>query len=286
LNLVLQATHRLIILMSRVLNLILSHQPKAELEGLLRWWSHYAPAENTLVAYGGTQEEFEKLSNVPRVFVTDPRLRRKHGREKQSWSGFLSTAADWLTNNEEHTFTHVYIAEFDHLPLVSDLGIRLVEHLQREQADVLGHGLRRVDGTSHVHYLHHLSDPEFSKFWQRISVRAEKQVVFHMIVTGSFWSRDAFMRVAAQPQDISAYVEIYLPTVAHHLGFRVRAFEGQNKCVFPGLVPGLSVDGARQNGCWTVHPIKTTPQFSSVGDASVRRDLVGEGRSSTSAGYK
>jgi hypothetical protein len=257
--------------MNRVLNLILSHQPKAELEELLRWWSNYAPPDDILLAYGGTLEEFGRLSNVPRVFVSDPRLRRKHGREKQSWSGFLSTAADWLRNNDQHSFTHVYLAEFDHLPLVSDLGVRLVQHLEREQADVLGHNLRRVDGTSHVHYLHHLSDPEFSRFWERISVRDDKQVVFHMVVTGSFWTREAFMRVAEQPQDISAYVEIYLPTVAHHLGFRVRPFQGQSKCVFPGVVPGLSVDGALQNGCWTVHPIKTTPTVSSVGHSSVRR---------------
>ena len=259
--------------MSRVLNVILSHQPKAELEALLRWWSNYAPAENILLAYGGTQAEFERLANVPRVFVSDPRLRRRHGRGKQSWSGFLHTAADWLRENDEHSFTHVYVAEFDHLPLVSDLGARLVEQLQREQADVLGHGLRRVDGTSHVHYLHHLSDPEFSKFWQRISVRAETQTVFHMVVTGSFWSRDAFVRVAAQTQEISAYVEIYLPTVAHHLGFRVKAFQGQNKCVFPYVVPGLSIEGARQNGCWTVHPIKMTPSVIPVVHASLGNEL-------------
>jgi hypothetical protein len=94
------------------------------------------------------------------------------------------------------------MAEFDHLPLVPDLGAKLLERLTHEQADVLGHGLRRVDGTSNVHYLYHLSDSEFLKFWRRISIRSDKQIVLHMLVTGSFWSRKAFLSAAIQRQEI------------------------------------------------------------------------------------
>jgi hypothetical protein len=275
LNLVLPGIRPLIILMSRILNLILSHQPKAEVEKVLSWWSNFAPPENILLAYGGREEEFNKLPGVSRVFVNDPRLRLQHGRGKQSWAGVLYAAARWLEANGSRSFTHMYIAEFDHLPLVDDLAARLLGRLEREQADVLGHGLRRVDGTSQVHYLYHLSDPKFSSFWRHISVRSDKQVVLHMLITGSFWSRQAFMKVALQPQEISAYVEIYVATLAHHLGFRVRDFRDQNRCVSTAPLPELSIESARRQGCWTVHPIKTAPETQSGFSAgSPRRNAV------------
>ena len=47
--------------MSRVLNVILSHQSKAEVQRLVDWWSSYVPIENVLLAYGGSEEEFNRL---------------------------------------------------------------------------------------------------------------------------------------------------------------------------------------------------------------------------------
>ena len=258
-NSVLHGTQILTIPMSRVLNVILSHQPKVELERVMEWWSSCAPVENLLLAYGGTEEEFEKLADVSRVFVADPRLRVNKARGKQNYAGVWRAAAQWLAERRDESFSHVYFAEFDHLPVISDLAVKLEERLEQEQADVLGHGLHRIDGTSNVHYLYHLSDPAFMNFWRRISVRSDKQTVLRMLGTGSFWTRQAFMDVAAQKEEISVYLEVYLPTLAHHLGFRVRDFLDQNKCVSPMPMPGLSVDSARRMGCWTMHPIKVSP---------------------------
>ena len=250
------ATHRRIILVNRVLNVILSHQSRDQLERLLAWWSCCAPVEDLLIAYGGQEEEFKKLPDVSRVFVSDPRLRVDKTRKKQSYSGVWRAAAHWLTEKGRESFTHVYFAEFDHLPIVPDLAEKLLDRAEKERADVLGHGLRRVDGTSNVHYLYHLSDPAFLRFWRRISVRPDKEVVLHMVATGSFWRQKAFMDVAAQGEEISAYLEIYLPTLAHHLGFRLRDFGNQEQCVSTLPIEGMTVDKARRAGCWTVHPIK------------------------------
>ncbi len=249
--------------MSRVLNVILTHQRSAEVERLLTWWSRYAPIENLLIAYGGTEEEFEKLPAVSRVFVADPQLRVNKSREKQSYIGAFRAAAEWLAGAENRAFTHVFFAEFDHLPLVDDLAAKLLERLDEQRADILGHRPRRIDGTSNVHYLHHVADPRFVEFWRRISVREDKETVLHMLSTGSFWSRDAFFSLAAQVQEVPVYLEIYLPTAAHHLGYRVKGFGDQSRCIFPAEVLGLSVETARQQGCWTVHPIKSCPPVDS-----------------------
>jgi len=245
--------------MSRVLNLILTHQRRPEVERLLRWWSHCSPPENILLAYGGTREEFEKLPEVPRLFIPDPRLRVKElARGKQSYGGVLRAAADWLAAPANAGFTHVYFIEFDHLPLVRDLTARLLQRLADERADVLAHHLYRVDGTSFEFYLYHIADPAFQSFWRRISVRQDKDVVLQMLGTGSFWTREAFLAMATHPEEISAYLEIYIPTLAHHLGYRVRDFADQNTCSRANPVPGItSIEIARARGGWTMHPMKT-----------------------------
>jgi hypothetical protein len=243
--------------MSRVLNLILSHQTRGEVEWLLKWWSHCSPLENILLAYGGARENFNSLPDVQRVFIDDPRLRVAHKqRDKQSYGGVWRAAAAWLAQHPQADFTHVYFAECDQLPLIPDLANRLIGRLTQEGADVLGHGVHRIDGTSNSYYLYHIHDPCFEAFWRRISVRSDKQVVFWMMGTGSFWTRRAFLAVASQHEEIKAYVEVYLPTLAHHLGFRVRDFRDQHGCVSGDPLRGLSVESARRKGCWTMHPIK------------------------------
>jgi hypothetical protein len=83
--------------MSGVLNVILTHQPRAGIENVLAWWSRYSPPENILVAYGGTEEGFKNLPEVQRVFISDPRLRVKDlQREKQSYGGLWRGVSRWL----------------------------------------------------------------------------------------------------------------------------------------------------------------------------------------------
>lgn len=247
--------------MSCVLNIILTHQSRPDVERLLAWWSRCSAPENILLAYGGTQEEFKKLPDVPCVFITDPRLRVKDlQREKQGYGGIWRAAASRLAEKTNPGWTHIYFAEYDHLPLIADLSDRLLQRMAEERADVLVHHLLRVDDSSFEGYLYHCADPAFAAFWRKISVREDKKVVLQMLGTGSFWTREAFMAVAAQPEEISAYMELYLPTLAHHMGYRVRDFNDQNRCSGSSRMPGISsVEAALAKGCWTIHPLKKMP---------------------------
>ena len=80
-----------------------------------------------------------------------------------------------------------------------------------------------------------------------------------MLGTGSVWTREAFLAVAAVPEPFPIYLELWLPTVAHHLGFRVRPFQGE---AATGHVRNLGVfsvretERARRAGAWTAHPVK------------------------------
>jgi hypothetical protein len=77
-----------------------------------------------------------------------------------------------------------------------------------------------------------------------------------MFGTGSFWTREAFCAVAATEEPFPIYLELYLPTLAHHLGFRVRDFTEQNRFVRITKDETESIEQARAEGAWTLHPVK------------------------------
>ena len=94
------------------------------------------------------------------------------------------------------------------------------------------------------------------KYWAKNTRRADPSVVLSMFGSGSFWIREAFCAVCAMEEPFPIYMEIYLPTLAHHLGFRVRDFAEQNRFVRALESYVCSVDEARRQGAWTLHPVK------------------------------
>lgn len=246
----------------RVLNLLLTHQGAAQVAAMLDWWQHrigVAPGD-LLIAYGGPRESFERITHPYKVISDDPRLRtRDHQRERQSYHGVMQAAAAWLEAHPAQGYTHVYFAEFDHIPLVADLTRRQLDALARERADVLALRLLRIDGSSHPHYLSHAADPAFRALWSGFSRRADQGTVLSMLGTGSFWTREAFVATAAAPETVPVYLELFLPTAAHHLGYRVRPYPdaAARACVSDVALAGNDLTTAEALGAWTIHPVKT-----------------------------
>ncbi len=239
-----------------VLNVILSHQTAPEIEKMLAWWKERVPIESIVIAYGGTQSDFAVVNHQSKILIDDPRLRtRDHQRELQSYSKLFHNVSQFL-NTQGQDFQFVHFIEYDHLPLVADLNARQIERLVEEQADVLGFHLHRVDGTNNAHFLYHASNEKFASYWSEITCRTESEVVLSMFGSGSFWKREAFDAVASVPEPFPIYMEIYLPTLAHHLGFRVREFADQNQ--FVGVLRDKTKQIARDQakGAWTLHPVK------------------------------
>ena len=213
-------------------------------------------SDRLLLVHGGSRDSFDALDYQPKLFVADPRLRtRDHPRELQSVTAIFHALRDWLSHSADQSEL-IYFSEYDHLPLVPDLNARQLALLQSEGADVLGYGLMRIDGTSHPHYLHHVHDRRFETFLGDISVRIEPTVVLTMLGTGSVWRREAFEAVASRDEPFPMYQEIYLPSVAHHLGFRVRGYGGQDEFVSASGERTGEIEAARARGAWTLHPVK------------------------------
>lgn len=240
----------------RVLNVILSHQTAPEIGKMLSWWEKRVPIESIVIACGGPHSEFEALNHKSKILIDDPRLRtRDHQRELQSYSKLFQQVSQFL-DTQGRDFEFVHFIEYDHLPLVEDLNERQINRLIEERADVIGFHLHRVDGTSDAHYLYHASNEKFANYWSEITCRTEPEVVLSMFGSGSFWKREAFDAVASVPEPFPIYMELYLPTLAHHLGFRLRDFEDQNR--FIGVLRDKTrrIARAQAEGAWTLHPVK------------------------------
>jgi hypothetical protein len=65
--------------------------------------------------------------------------------------------------------------------------------------------------------------------------------------------------LAHQDEPFPVYFEIYLPTLAHHLGFRIRDY-GDRDILDSNLGDRRhEVSSAPNRGAWTLHPVKTLP---------------------------
>ena len=94
------------------------------------------------------------------------------------------------------------------------------------------------------------------EYWARITRRSDPGVVLSMFGSGSFWSREAFLAMCAMDEPFPIYMELYLPTLVHHLGFRVRDFGDQDRFVQVLKDATGDIDQARAQGGWTLHPVK------------------------------
>lgn len=240
---------------------ILVHQQPGTIQDLLSYWKALGyPLERMLLVHAGNEEDFKALDVPNKVFVPDKEIRTiHHPLERQSYHGVFREVSAWMRGRD---FSAVALVEYDHLPLVPDWGEKLCGVMELEQADVLCHHLTRVDDTNASHYLYHLQDPRFRELWKGVSVREEKGVFLDAVMTGSLWKRAAFEAVAVRREPFPVYLELYLPSLAHHLGYRVRRCSGQD--AFVQVIP-MEEPFSKSwvgRGAWSLHQVKSLAVFS------------------------
>ena len=242
--------------MSHVLNVVLTHQSPSEVDRLAAYWRDRVNGGRVLIAYGGPREHFDQIQSKGKTFVDDPNLRTvDHQREGQSYTGVFKAASRWLKENSSNA-DFVTLFECDHMPLVADLNQRQVERMRAEEADVLAYHLAQVDGTSHAHFLYYAGNSEFGEFLRKVSVRKNQNTVLSMFGTGSCWTREAFDMIGEFGEPFPIYFEVYLPTLAHHLGFRLRDYGNQDEFVSNLGDRSRQIARARGDGAWSLHPVK------------------------------
>lgn len=241
--------------MSETLTLLLTHQQAPQVARMLNYWRDFVSAADILIAYGGPAAEFSRLAHDRRILIDSSRLKtRDHQRQKQSYQDLFYAASEWLRGKR---YQFVHFVEYDQVPVHKDFVSLHQDFIKAEACDVAGFHVTRVDGTSNPHFLNHASDPDFTRFWRKITVRDDGSVVLSMFGSGSFWRREAFDAVAALRDAPPVYLEIFIPTAAHHLGFRVRGMVRQQRFIrnVGELRPRMGE--AQAAGAWSVHPVKT-----------------------------
>ena len=236
-------------------NIIITHQSADQVERMLTWWQTSAPAGSLWIAYGGTREEFAKISWKQKFYLESSRIRASDPQRQRQ--GYHEVFQQAVRLGFLDGLRYVHVAEFDQIPLQPALNMLQIRVLNRLRADVLGYRLTRLDGTSHPHYLNHVHDPAFPQFFRALSRRPDPSVVLSFMGFGSFWTAEAFRAVAAVTEPFPIYLEIWMPTVAHHLGFRVKRIDEPEKY---NAIQGDStklIDEATAAGMWNIHPVKT-----------------------------
>lgn len=241
-----------------VCHAVITHLDAASNNRLLAEWNRLDPASTVLLVHGGARRDFDELPpDAHKVFVDDERLRTKvHAKEKQEYHSILRAVAAWLP--EHPWITHVHLVEYDCVPLVPELGRHLVDFLQAEQADLAGSFLSDLSGSIHPHYLNFLADPQALSYLDGLSSREDKQRVLAMLGCTSMWTADCLREVAALEPPSRIYLEIAFPTLAHHLGWRVRGFPAaqlESISFQSDLSP--QAEAFRKKGSWMIHPCKS-----------------------------
>jgi hypothetical protein len=240
--------------MNETLAILVTHQSPRNVRRMLDWWKDKVIGTELLVAYGGSSDDFSNIESSSKVFVPDQRLRTKdHVRDRQSYTGIFQTASGLLRRSR---CDHIWLVEFDHIPVNPNIVLELKRRMVERRADIICYHLRRIDGTNSPHFLEHAKDQQFFDFWRSVSVRKDKNVILSMFASGSLWRRETFEAIASTDESFPIYQEIYLPTLAHHLGFRLCDLGEQND--FIRAVPSnmLTFQYARAHGALSVHPLK------------------------------
>ncbi|MFT5402600.1 MAG: hypothetical protein ACI9DF_001428 [Verrucomicrobiales bacterium] len=236
------------------LNVILTHQHQPAVESMIRWWKDRLSDDKLVIAYGGPEAEFKKLDFADKFLITSERLSTKdHQRERQSYQPVFQA----ITNSGlVESYDYVHLAEYDQIPLQNNINQLQASYLEEQNADGIGYRLQRVDGTNNVHYLSHATDDSFFEFLKSISVREDQSTVLSMLGFGGFWKAEAFQAVARIAEPLPIYLELFMPTIAHHLGFRLRSTPPSPFISTSKQFSIADAQCAQSAGEWFIHPVK------------------------------
>jgi hypothetical protein len=87
-------------------------------------------------------------------------------------------------------------------------------------------------------------------------VRQDPRVVLSMLGCATVWRPDALRAVAALEEKMPVYLELWLPSAAHHLGWRVRGLGAQDAFIHYAGDESGRLDEHRRAGAWLAHPVK------------------------------
>jgi hypothetical protein len=225
---------------------------------MLSYWSQLADPDTLWIAFGGKAEDFDGVPTKQKIFISSNRIRVLGCDARNDRQCVFQAFAEIIASRSEVGF--VNLAECDLIPLVQGVNELQISKLNERKADMIGYDLSRVDRTISAFHINHRADGGLQRTIQRISVREDKDLVLRMVGYGGFWRRDAFLDTASVAQTEAVYTELWMPTIAHHLGYRV--VDNEQPCFsyfmrLPKQPPTAEFEQAKKRGDWYFHPHKS-----------------------------
>lgn len=247
-------------------NVLLTHRDAAGVDANVRYLRAAAPEARFVVAHGGRREDFERVVHAEKVFVDDPTLRGAP-RTFQSYHATLEGIHAAFVRDDPGVGA-AYVFEWDHLVLRAGFEAPLAAMARRHDAGFMGKTCVERTGTNWPHYTRFRRDPALLAHLRAHSVREEPTRLFGTLGDGFWISRDALAAYVAVGERPRAYGELYVPTLIHHLGFRVVDIDGDGDLYrHVRYEPELSladVLAIKRSGGWFAHPFKQAGAYERI----------------------
>lgn len=240
-----------------IVHVYLTHLPAVVTQPLLASMGAVWPSIDRVLAYGGSCEEFDKISFPSRIRLTDHSLT---GPVTNQCFNELIYGLWQCLERKACEFDYVHCTEYDHIFLSHNYFDSLADALKTTDCDFVGKACGVKSNSNWPHYLRYRNDSELLGFLDSISVREDKTVICGCLGNGFTISRDALKAAASVPNLPRVYYEVLFPTLSHHLGFRL-ADLGEKSDLFRCIRWGPQwlepeIRELQKNGVACAHPFK------------------------------
>jgi hypothetical protein len=201
-----------------VLTAVLTHLDDELVCAQLDYLHTLAPESRFVICFGGPRVEFDRLTVEDALFIDEPSLRG--GPFERSNTGLLTTVYERRIRDDPQV-EFVYFIEFDHLILRPDYEQELVALADRTGAGLLGKFASPRNDTNWPHFLRYRDDERVNGFLASISRRDDVGLRLGCLGSGMLLRREALAAFCSVGDYPEVYVEMFVPTVVHHLGFDV-----------------------------------------------------------------
>ncbi|MEA2170903.1 MAG: hypothetical protein QOF76_4203 [Solirubrobacteraceae bacterium] len=251
-----------------LLKLLVSHLDAVGVQASLEHLELVAPGP-VVVCHGGQRADFDALGDVPKLFLDDPGLRGPAATRQSYTTALVEAWRRWV--QADATIDAVLVLEFDHVPLAPAFQDELLGLLDASGADMLGKDCADYTATNWWHRIRYRDDEALMAHLAGLSVRDDPTRLYGCLGTGFILRREALAAFAGVEHLPGIYVELYVPTVIHHLGFRVDNVD-RLAALYDHVrwSPPYSLDEVRalqRAGATVVHPFKATGELHMLREA-------------------
>jgi hypothetical protein len=249
-----------------VLNVLLTHLDAAAVDAHVDYLRRLAPAARVAVAHGGRAADFDAVAHPDKVLVDDPTLRAAP-RSTQSYHVTLGAVHERFVATDP-AVEAVYVFEWDHAILRADFEALLAGLAARTGAGFMGKTCVERTGTNWHHYTRFRRDEALLAHLRALSVREDPTRLFGTLGNGFWISRAALSDYVAVTDRPTAYGELYVPTLLHHLGHRLVDIDGEGDLYrYVRYEPELTLPdvlAAKRAGAAFAHPFKDSGAFAAL----------------------